>query len=322
MIFPARFNQLIIGSIIGLLMLSCPKIAAAALIYYNDGTVNDFDEVFGDVGIGVAWNESFEDGGFMDGTPDDIPPFNTIDNQGLVTRQGAAGGVAGGGFRKILPGAMQGAVIVTYGSMGKEDNKAPAGVKWIANAVKLGELLNVDPRRAVEIWKEEGIVLQNGLISKLDKYIGDPIVSIPPNDLPADALYPIDFPTVSSALTDDNVLIFFWEVTGSREMDSLDLLLGDFEGNTGYQDFLHHYPYLAVLGDVRPSDFGIDPTEAVTIQFNGDSLPGTDPFVGSMAIVTKDPASVPEPATILGLATVLGFGALLKREHSKKQKKG
>lgn len=31
--------------------------------------------------------------------------------------------------------------------------------------------------------------------------------------------------------------------------------------------------------------------------------------------------AVPEPLTIIGSATALGFGALLKREHSKKQKK-
>jgi|GEM_PF-4214065 len=33
-------------------------------------------------------------------------------------------------------------------------------------------------------------------------------------------------------------------------------------------------------------------------------------------------SSVPEPLTLLGSATALGFGALFKREHSKRQKKG
>ena len=49
------------------------------------------------------------------------------------------------------------------------------------------------------------------------------------------------------------------------------------------------------------------------IQNGFPSLPRTS--------VTVDPQIVPEPATILGSTTALGFGALLKRKHSRKQKK-
>ncbi|MEQ8963705.1 MAG: PEP-CTERM sorting domain-containing protein, partial [Coleofasciculus sp. C2-GNP5-27] len=35
----------------------------------------------------------------------------------------------------------------------------------------------------------------------------------------------------------------------------------------------------------------------------------------------SDPTAVPEPLTLLGSATALGFGALFKREYSRRQKK-
>ena len=62
---------------------------------------------------------------------------------------------------------------------------------------------------------------------------------------------------------------------------------------------------LEVRVNNRVADTGlyVDITSAVA---NSKSVPGK---------------SVPEPLTILGSATALGFGALLKREHSKKQKK-
>ncbi|MEQ8537772.1 MAG: PEP-CTERM sorting domain-containing protein [Coleofasciculus sp. D1-CHI-01] len=44
-----------------------------------------------------------------------------------------------------------------------------------------------------------------------------------------------------------------------------------------------------------------------------------DNFNATQSIVNPEP--VPEPLTILGSATALGFGGLLKRQHSKKQKK-
>ena len=40
-----------------------------------------------------------------------------------------------------------------------------------------------------------------------------------------------------------------------------------------------------------------------------------------VAEISGTASPVPEPLTILGSATALGFGALLKRQHSQKQKK-
>ena len=280
--------------------------ARADLIYYNDGTVNDFDETFGDVAFGVPYNGAFEPGGFLDGTPDDIPPYNTNANLGLVTLQGAAGGVAGGGFRQMVPmqnGGMRGAIIIPYGS--EAARKGPAGANWIANFRNAGAFLGTDPRTAVQRWRD-GIQLNNGTITKLVKYLGDPQVSISPDDLLPSQLDPIDLPAVTAALADANNLIFFWEVTGTRPMDALDLFFGDFEQNTGYLDVLHHFPYIAVLEDVSPADFGIDPATAFIAQFNGDSLGGTGGFNQAAFVVVADLA-VPEPGTF----TLLGTGLVV-----------
>ncbi len=280
--------------------LTVPTMANAGLIYYNDGTVNDFSETFGDVGVGVAWNESFGPGGFMDGTSDDIAPYNTIDNRGLVTLQGAAGGVAGGGFRlQVNPNAgaagKKGAVILSYGTQAQK--KQSAGPAWIARFKRLGQSLGVNPQQAVDIWKNQGAFV-DGKTTKLVKYTGDPLVSVPPTDLNPIDLATLNNTAISNALSDDNVQVFFWEVTGTKEMGLLDILFGDFGLNTGYADVLHHFPYLAVLDNVSPTDLGISAASANVIQFNGDSLGGASPFVGSMGIATFDPLSVSEPSSM------------------------
>lgn len=297
--------------LLGWLMVAGAHQSQGGLIYYNDGTVNDFDATFGDVGFGVPYNAVFEPGGFLDGSAADIPPFNTIVNPGLVTYQGAAGGVAGGGFFKKVAnpaGAKKGAIVYNYGSVAEA--KDPAGANWIALFADAGRYLGVNAADAKERWRQ-GIELKNGTITKLMKYIGDPQVSVPLVDLEPGQLDPIDLGAVTAALADDNTLIFFWEVTGDRPMEALDLFLGDFEQNTGYLHVSHHFPYLAVLADVGPGDFGIDPSRAFIAQFNGDSLSGSGGFTQTTLLVAADPVATPENGSalmiVLAALSLLGF---------------
>lgn len=281
-------------------MIVCSSGANGSVLYYNDGTNNDFIETWGDVEVGYEWNRSFDPGGFMDGTSDDIPPYNTIDNKGIATLQGAAGGVAGGGLRiQVAPtvgaAGKKGAIIVPYGSQAQKKQEARA--KWRAKFKKIGEANGVDATGGKEIWRDQGIDLGNGKISKLVNYIGDPLVSIPPVDLSLAELSPFDDIAVGNAVLDDNVLVFFWDVTGTKEMDILDILIGDFELNSGYEDVLHHFPYISILDDVSPVDFGILAQDANMIEFNGDRLSGSS-FTGSMFISVSDPAVVPVPASL------------------------
>lgn len=278
-----------------------PLSADAGLLYYNDGTVNDFGETFGDVAFNVPFNEVYGPGGFLDGSPDDIPPYNTNTNAGLVTFQGAAGGVAGGGFRlqvDVPAGdvAQKGVAFFPYGSVA--DRKDPAGAQWQARFKKLAESLGVSTKEAIDIWRDEGIANNQGTLFKLVRYVGDPLVSVPPTDLSVLDLDPLSAEAVAAALQDDNVLPIFWEVTGERQLDTLDILFGDYGLNTGYADVQHHFPYLAVLDGVGPEDFGISRESAGIIQFNGDALTGEDSFVGSFALSVADPVDIPAPGTL------------------------
>ena len=266
--------------------------------------------------FGVPFNDAFLPGGFLDGSPDDIPPYNTITNLGVVTKQGAAGGVAGGGVRILAnpgqAGAQKGVTFLPYGTQAEKKDKA--GANWKAKVKKLADRLGVDPKEAEKIWREEGENLLFGVPTKLVKYTGDPLVSIPPDDLLLSQLDPLDVDAVKLALQDDNVIPIFWEVTGSRPMETLDILIGDLGLNSGYDNVLHHFPYIAVLDGVGPEDFGIDPAIANLITFDGSGLGGSGAFVGSMAISVADPAIVPLPASILlflsGLAGLSLFGRL------------
>ncbi len=283
----------------------------ASILYYNDGTVADFDASFGDIGIGVPWNASFGPGGFMDGTSDDVPPFNTIDNRGLVTLQGAAGGTAGGGFMKRITDVTvdHGVIILTYGTQGQQ--KASQGSAWEARVKEIGLALGIKPSDAVAAWRARNpIANPDGSIQvKVVRYIGDPLVSIPPDDLLATELDPIDLGAIGAAVSNPNTLLFFWETSGSRPMNELDLLFGDFELNTGYTDLLHHFPYVAVLGGVGPADLGVDPASATMLRLSGDGLPGTDPFAGAVFIATADPI-LPEPSTLALTLSALAISLL------------
>lgn len=290
--------------------------SSAALLYYNDGCQDNFHETFGDVMYCVPFNAAFEPGGFMDGTSDDIPPYNQNTNAGLVTKQGAAGGVQGGGFRLVQPvgggagGKQMGAVAVTYGTLAQK--KTGAGAQWIANVKNLGRALGVDPRSALDIWVNDGVLI-DGVNTKLVKYIGDPLVSPPPMDLAAADLDPIDTVVVTEYLMDENVQIFFWEVEGERPMDALDFLFGDYALNTGYVDVMHHFPWMAVLEDVGPADFGIAVGDANMITFNGDGLVGPGGFVGTMAVEMYDPpATIPVPPAALLAGSALAALSLLR----------
>ncbi len=301
---------------IAMLTLAFPSQAQTPrLDYYNDGTVNDFDTTFGDVAFGVPYNASFAPGGFLHGTPGDVPPFNAITTPGLVTLQGAAGGVAGGGFQKkiALPGGGQrGAIIVPYGTQAAR--KSPAGANWIANFRDVGAYLGVDPITGKERWRQ-GLMLTDGTITKLLKYIGDPQIAPPAPTLTAGQLNPIDLPAVQDALANPNTLIFFWESTGSRPLGALDLQVGDFELNTGYEDVLHLFPYLAVLENVGPQDFGLNPATAFVAQFNGDNLTGSGAYNQRVLIAVADPV-VPEPGSMtVFIALALCGGVFVRRRH-------
>jgi hypothetical protein len=73
------------------------------------------------------------------------------------------------------------------------------------------------------------------------------------------------------------------------------------------------------------------PTKNVNIKIQGNNnkcnIEVKDPVTTDSCTFTPDGTfastiqPVPEPVTILGYATALGFGALFKREHSKRQKK-
>jgi hypothetical protein len=75
------------------------------------------------------------------------------------------------------------------------------------------------------------------------------------------------------------------------------------------------------------------PNKNVTINVQGNvgnnscNVTVLDPVTTDSCTFTPDGSfgstiqPVPEPLTILGYATALGFGALFKREHSKRQKK-
>jgi hypothetical protein len=90
------------------------------------------------------------------------------------------------------------------------------------------------------------------------------------------------------------------------------------------------------VGSTAPDDHGVGSImwtglNTTTIGFTLDpnlDPPGPDPERSAIAfnsfeftLPDEPPVSVPEPLTILGSVTALGFGALLKREHSKKRKK-
>jgi hypothetical protein len=69
---------------------------------------------------------------------------------------------------------------------------------------------------------------------------------------------------------------------------------------------------ITIVGDKNKCDIKIDdPVTTDSCTFNAD---------GSFKS-TIQPEPVPEPLTVLGYATALGFGALFKREHSKRLKK-
>lgn len=332
----------ILGISAYLLMAAPHYSAVASVLYYNDGTIAT-DETFGSTATGVAWNQHFEPGGFLDGSADDTPtvinsngkivPNNTNTNRGLVTLQGDACvslalcdplTAVGGGFVQnvnLKPGmagggAQKGAVFIPYGSQAYK--KRPAGVKWRSNFAFIENALKLQPGEGREAWKN-GVTI-NGINTKLVKYTGDPLVSVSPDDVTEEMFGDIvgHQSDLQKALADDNVLVFFYEVVGQSAMDTLDLVFGDFEFNTGYQDVTHHYPYLAVLGDVGIEDFtaaGITISNFVEIEVNGDHITGGDQnqtFAGSLFVEMSDPIEVPAPTTAtlgllaLGLSTLLG----------------
>ena len=287
-----------------LAVLALTAHADASLVYFNDGTVNDFDNTWGDVGFDVPFNEPFLPGGFMDGTSDDIPPYNTNVNRGIVFRQGAAGGVRGGGVQKsVIPGqgaARRGAAIITYGSLGKR--KTVPQSAWEAKFAKLARNLGggITPDQARDMWRDG--IMENGRTYKLVNYIGDPLVSVPPDDVDPGDLDPLNLPNIASALADPNTVVIFYEVTGDRPLGMLDIMVGDYDMNPGYLDVQHHLPYIALLGDVGPADFGINPQDAFMVELNGDALGGSGAFGGGILVGMGD---VPAPGTLAPLAVSL-----------------
>jgi hypothetical protein len=298
--------------ILASLLLASSASFASTVLYYNDGTADDFLNTFGDVGIGVPWSSFFDPGGFMDGTLDDIPPFNMIDNRGLVTLQGAAGGKAGGWFRNRITGIEEnnGVLILTYGTVGRQ--KADRGSAWEARVKMIGGLLGVDPADAVMEWRKNGTVTNfAGTVQvKIVPYLGDPMVSIPPDDLLLSDLDPLDLKKVEEAAQNDNTLMIFWEVEGTRPLSTLDLIFGDFELNTGFTDLAHHFPYVAVLQGVKRSDFG-DLANATVLTINGDGEPGSGPIGATIFAYAFDPVLVPEPTYGATSLVALAAGALL-----------
>ncbi|MEQ9672243.1 PEP-CTERM sorting domain-containing protein [Coleofasciculus sp. G2-EDA-02] len=63
------------------------------------------------------------------------------------------------------------------------------------------------------------------------------------------------------------------------------------------------------------------PSGVARVRSFGEDADGNLYLASRSSILRLRATPVPEPLTILGSATALGFGALLKREHSKKQKK-
>lgn len=82
--------------------------------------------------------------------------------------------------------------------------------------------------------------------------------------------------------------------------------------------FAFNIPGGTKLNNDGNADFSISLVDAKVHDAQGNILG----FVGNQLGGNQSvEVQAPEPLTILGSATALGFGALLKREHSKKQKK-
>jgi len=84
-------------------------------------------------------------------------------------------------------------------------------------------------------------------------------------------------------------------------------------------------------GNLTEFEFGFNDDDGNYMKdgnFNLTTKKGNSKFIddqdgflkGNFKAKNLNTTKVPEPLTILGSATALGFGALLKREHSKKQK--
>ena len=299
--------------------------AQGTVLYYNDGTVPTY-QTGGDTAVGVPWNYFFEPGQFMDGTPDDVPPFNTFTNPGLATLKGAAGGVNGGVFRELVPVLKpfgKGVFFWVYGSLAKKKEAAQGA--WRTQIRRLAGLFGVNPANALQQWEtQRQFILNDGTPVKIISYIGDPMVSISPDDLPLsvlqDPLEPTNNMLIRNAIADPNVIPIFWEVTGSRGLETIDLFWGDHGMTDFYGDVTHHFPWIAVLDDVGPEDFGLDPLSVARVQFNGDNLAGPGNFVQPFFIAGSD-VIVPEPASgalcLLGVGwlSVLATDAMLRRQR-------
>ncbi|EDX72208.1 hypothetical protein MC7420_8300 [Coleofasciculus chthonoplastes PCC 7420] len=118
--------------------------------------------------------------------------------------------------------------------------------------------------------------------------------------------------------------------TGSVSIYGKEVILGLTDQKGGYRRPSESFSNLA---DITLEDLGLEPgglipesgtvtTSEIRIGYlNIGGQGGGNPEIESENFTISDPEPVPEPLTILGSATALGIGGLLKREHSKKQKK-
>ena len=106
---------------------------------------------------------------------------------------------------------------------------------------------------------------------------------------------------------------------------------GQVVGNAyNFNDFNERKPFLwenGLMIDINsliPADSGWELLVALDIN-DGGQIVGIgrmgDQVHDVLLTPLSDPTPVPEPLTLLGSATALGFGALFKREHSRRQKK-
>ncbi len=321
------------------LIVSCAMIASdtpngsAAILYYNDGSVDDFFQKIGDVGVGVPYNDIFMPGGFMDGTSDDGPPQNLNNNKGIIFLKGAAGGVNGGLIRirrKVqqkhepeMDKPQMIAVPIAYGSAGgKKLIPRPfwlAAFRSIAKKHLDEDVFNMlTDSEKEEIGKAifaEGTQFA-GRLRKLKKYIGDPFVNPPPVDVLQSELDPINLTVIQDMLATDDATVVFLENTGTRPIDFVDVLIGDLGIGPGFEDLMHHIPFLAILDGVGPSDFGIAVEDAIVLQVNGDSLPGTEPFDAELVVGFEDPVPEPEAWTL----SLLALGMMMQLRPRRRAK--